>query len=109
MGEPIFPSNQELKEYIEKNQRATIYEICNRFNQTGEDTWAVRKPGCVEKASVLAYNINTEFIPILQNFLQQDFVTAQEDQLACLVSNPHGIINNRQQEFVPFVISVTNN
>jgi len=109
MGEPIFPSNQELREYIEKNQRATIYEIINRFNQTGEDTWAIRKPGCVEKALIFAYNINGDFIPILKNFISQDYVVDHIDPLACLVSNPHGIINNRQQEFVPFVISVTNN
>lgn len=109
MGEPIFPSNQELREYIENNQRATIYDICNRFNQTGEETWAIRKPDCVEKALIFARYINGDFIPILQNFLQQDFVELQKDPVSFLVSNPHFIINNRQQEDVPLVISVTNN
>lgn len=94
-----FPSFQELKEFILKNPRCTIRELCNHFKQNGEDNIM-----SLDGKYVFACGINVEFWRHLQQFIRQEYVTVEQDKLACVISDD--ILYAGKSHFIPIVLSV---
>ena len=96
-----FPNFNELKEFIKNNQKATICEIRDKFNQKGEDIVSIMNGN---KKCDLAYSINAPFFEHLQEFMKNDYVIVQEDALCCLVSDKTKYIG--KGHFLPIVLSI---
>lgn len=99
-----FPTFEQIREFILSHQGATVCEIRNHFNQKGDDVMGRLKPGCKNKNIILAYGINGEFFRHLQNFIKQDYVTADSSAMACLVSDDTRYVG--PGEFIPIILSV---
>jgi hypothetical protein len=99
-----FPTFQELKNFIKNNQRVTICEIRDKFNQKGSDICAIIKPGCKNKHLILAYSINKDFFTYLQKFMKNDYVAIDLDPLACMISDTTTYTG--KGEFSPIVLSI---
>ena len=102
--ENIFPSFLELKNFIINNQKATICEIRDNFNQKGDIIVSINKPNCKKKQQILAYDINPSFFKYLQEFIKEDYVLCESNMNACLISDP--TIYNGPGEFIPIVLSI---
>lgn len=96
-----FPSFEELKEFIKKNQHATILEICKKFGQLGDSVISTMD-GRTEL--VLAYGVNREFFEYLQSFMKEEYVQCNEDPFACLISDDTRYVG--KGKFLPITLSI---
>ncbi len=96
-----FPSFEEIKEFIKNNEKATICEIRDKFNQQGDDIVSMM---INNKEYVLAYGINAPFFNYLQEFMKNDYVECNEDVLCCLISDSTKYVGDEQ--FLPMVLSI---
>jgi len=99
-----FPTYLELKQFIKNNQKATVCEIRDKFNQSGDSVISIIKPNCTKKKIVLAYSINGLFFQYLQEFMKEDYVICDTDHMACLISDQTKYIGS--DEFLPLVLSI---
>lgn len=91
------PSFAELTHYIYQNQRATICQIRDNFNQKGDSYITIKK-------QVIAYDINSEFFDHLRDFMKEDYVECDSDPLACLTSDDTRWTG--PGKFLPLVLSI---
>jgi hypothetical protein len=95
----LMPSFEQLKEFIMKNPGCTIRELCNHFKQSGDDN-IISSDG----KHVFACGIKVEFWQHLQNFMRQKYVSVEQDQMACLISDD--ILYRGRKKFLPIVLSI---
>ena len=99
-----YPSFDNIKAFIKCNPSSTICEIKKYFKQDGDDVCSNFRNG---KKLVLAYSINSDFFCYLQKFIKQDYVSVDEDALACLVSDDTQYIGDGK--FLPIVLTIRSN
>jgi len=102
--EQSFPTFLELKKFIQDNPEATICEIRDKFNQTGEAVISIKKDKCKNKELVLAYGINSDFFEYLQTFIKEDYVICRTDIIACRISDRTWYTG--KGEFLPITLSI---
>lgn len=96
-----FPTFLELKEYIIEHPRATICELRDKFNQHGDDTFIKET---FNKTIVSAYDINGDFFKYLQNFMKEEYVDVDIENMAHRISDSTSY--NGPGEFIPYVLSI---
>lgn len=99
----MYPSFEELRQYLRTHPRTTICELRDVYHQRGDDIIAYEKPK-EEDQIVLAYGIQREFFTYLQSFIREQDVICQVDEMTCLVKDQTRYIGKGQ--FLPFVLSL---
>ncbi len=96
-----YPSFTELKQYIKENQKVTICQIRDKYNQKGDSIIAIKDK---RKTQIIAYGINSDFFQYLQTFMKEDYVICGKDMLACRISDSTLYVG--KGEFIPVVLSI---
>ena len=103
----MYPSFTEIENYIKRNPRSSIRDICRRFNQIGNDAVMVDTMKLKGYKTILSFGINFDFFMYIRPFLGKQNVLWQDGMIEALTKDDRIYTGCKEDEkYIPVVFSI---
>ena len=102
----MYPSFTEIENYMKRNPRSSIRDICRRFNQMGDDNVIINTKKLKGYNTILSFGINFEFFKYIRQFLGRKNVIWHDGIIDVLVKDDRIPICNEDEKYIPVVFTI---